>query len=102
MKRIDLKPLTVSGLLECFAEIAIAQDEAELYGDTGKFNRLYDRLEEIERELRRRGEDALLMLVKLYDHPNAQVRLAAAQRSRDIAPDLARQVFEKIIASREY
>lgn len=102
MKRVDLTSFAVNELLERFADIAIAQDEAELYSNIRKVNRLFDRLNEIEMELRGRGDDAALALVEFYNHPNAQVRLASAQRSRDLAPALARKVFEKIIASREY
>jgi hypothetical protein len=53
-----------------------------------------------EKELRRRGREARLALLRLYDHPNMQVRLNAAKRTLGIAPDAARRVLQAISDSK--
>lgn len=56
-------------------------------------------MEEVDKELRRRGPEATLALVQLFDHPNMQVRLQAAKWSLGVAPEAARQVIESISES---
>jgi len=69
-------------------------------GEIGKFNRLYRQMDATEKELRRRGREARLALLRLYDHPNMQVRLNAAKRTLGIAPDAARRVLQAISDSK--
>jgi hypothetical protein len=92
--------LTVEELVARFTAIAIAQDEALLYSDTSKYNRLYDEMDEIDKELRSRGTDARLALAGLYNHPNLQVRMKAAVHTLAIRAD-AREVLQAISDSRE-
>jgi hypothetical protein len=91
-----LKDMTVDQLVDSFAEIGISQYQATMGGETRRFNRLYDQMDLIDRELRSRGRDARLGLLRLYDHPNIQVRLKAATRTLGIAPVAARAVIEAI------
>jgi hypothetical protein len=91
--------MTVDDLLARFAEIGIAQDKALLYDEVATFNRLYRQMDEVDNELRARGPDAHLALLRLYDHPNMQVRLKAAVRTLGVAPLRARQMLETIAAS---
>ncbi|MGH6840677.1 MAG: DUF2019 domain-containing protein, partial [Methylocella sp.] len=42
---------------------------------------------------------AQLALLRLFDHPNMQVRLKAAKRTLGVAPEEARQVIESISES---
>jgi hypothetical protein len=63
-------------------------------GEVGKFNRLFDQMHAVDIELRARGLAARLALLRLFDHPNMQVRLQAAKWSLGVAPDAARQVIE--------
>lgn len=67
-----------------FAEIGIAQDQALLYDEHKKFNRLFSEMNDVDQELRRRGLQARLALLKLFDHPNMQVRLKAAKRTLEL------------------
>jgi hypothetical protein len=96
MTRVNLDQLTTNELVERFAEIGIAQDDALFHDQYGKFNRLYDKMKAIDDELRRRGRDARLVLRTLYMHPNLQVRLQAARWSLGVAPDEARKVIQGI------
>jgi hypothetical protein len=102
MKRSLLRDLSVDQLIDLFANIAIAQDEALLADRIAEYNRFYSQQDAIEEELRRRGRDAAMGLVRFYDHPNVQVRLVSAQRTRDLAPALARKVFETIVKSQHF
>jgi hypothetical protein len=94
--------MSVDELVERFAEIGIAQDQAELMGEIGKFNSLYRQMDATEKELRRRGREARLALLHLYDHPNMQVRLKAAKRTLGVAPEAARKVIQAIYDSKWY
>ena len=81
MKRSRLREMTDEELVEQFAAIAVQQDEALLFDEIAKFNRLYGEMDEIEQELKLRPGDQRRKLGRLYDHPNIQVRLKAATRS---------------------
>lgn len=93
--------MTDDELLDRFVEIALAQDLALLHDRRVEFNRLYERMDEIDGELRRRGTKVRLMLTRLYVHPNLQVRIKAAKRTLGVAPMAARKVLEEIKASGE-
>jgi hypothetical protein len=96
MGQADPKSITVDQLVDCFAEIGVAQDTAELMGETNKFNKLYGQMKDVDTELRARGEDARRALLRLYGHPNMQVRLQAAKKTLAVAPETARHVIEEI------
>jgi hypothetical protein len=102
MKLAKLEQMTTDQLVTRFAEIGIAQDQAELMGEIGKFNSLYRQMDATEKELRRRGQAARLALLRLYEHPNMQVRLNAAKRTLGVAPESARKVIQAIYDSKWY
>jgi hypothetical protein len=102
VKRVKLEEMTIDELVERFAGIGIAQDQAELMGEIGQFNSLYRQMDATEKELRRRGREARLALLRLYDHPNMQVRLNAAKRTLGVAPEAARKVIQEIYDSKWY
>ena len=99
---VPLEQMTTDQLVARFTEIGIAQDQAELMGDIGKFSRLYRQMDATEKELRARGREARLALCGLYDHPNMQVRLNAAKRTLGVAPGAARGVIQSICDSKWY
>lgn len=99
MKQINLRAMTVDQLVDRFAEIGVAQDTAELMGEISKFNKLYGQMKDVDTELRARGEDARRALLRLYNHPNMQVRLQAAKKTLAVAPEAARQLIESISES---
>lgn len=97
-----LERMTTAELVERFAEIGIAQNQALLGLEIAKFNRLFDRMTAVRDELRRRPGDQRSALLILYDHPNAQVRLQAAKVTLAIAPDAGRTLLENLAGSRDY
>lgn len=78
MKRISLQEITTEQLVDRFEALALDQDKALLSEQISKVNRLYDQLEEVEAELKARKGDQRSTLLKLYEHPNPQVRVKAA------------------------
>src|SRR5688572_21697438 len=102
MTRIRLHDMTVEKLVERFVSLALAQDEALLMDEFGKFNKLFFEMQAVNQELKRRDGDQRRALLRLYDHPNAQVRLKAAKTTFAVAPTAARQMLEKVAASKEF
>lgn len=102
VKHAGLKAMTVDQLVDRFAEIGVAQDQALLYDEHKKFNRLFSDMNEVDQELRRRGLETRLALTRLYDHPNMQVRLKAAKRTLGVAPEAARKIIQAIYDSKWY
>jgi len=92
--------MSVDELVERF--VGIAQDQAELMGEIGKFNRLFDQMYAVDIELRARGPAARLALLRLFDHPNMQVRLQAAKWSLGVAPEAARKIIQAVYDSKWY
>lgn len=99
MKQATLKSMTTGQLVDRFAEIGVAQDEALLYDEIGKFNQLFDQMRAVDDELRARGLESRRALLRLFDHQNMQVRLQAAKWSLGIAPEAARAAIESISES---
>lgn len=102
MKRSSLGQLTVNQLVERFAEIGVEQDQALLYDEIAKYNRLFDQMWELVDEPKRREGDQRRALVALYNHPKAQVRLKAAIATLALEPDAARKVLQIISDRDEY
>ena len=96
MKGTNLKEITVPQLVERFTACALGQFKAELYGETEKYNRLYDEIVAIKQELKSRAGDQRRALVPLFTHPNPQVRLMAAQWALAVAPVTARQALQDL------
>jgi hypothetical protein len=85
-----------------FAEIGGKQFEAIELGEIGRFNSLFDEDLKIVEELKLCPGDHRRVLMTLYDHPNAQVRLNAAKSTLAVAPAAARQLIQAIADSKEY
>lgn len=96
MTQKPLDTLTVDELVAEFEEVCLAQDKELRNARLYKKPELIDRLFAIEDELKKRGRDARLTLMRLYDHPNMHVRLKAATDTFAVAPLPARQILEKI------
>lgn len=78
MNRIVLADLSLQQLVQRFTAIALEQSEALRTDRLQKYNKLYDRMEDVRRELKSRNGDRRDALSELMRHPNAQVRLKAA------------------------
>lgn len=102
MKVDLLANMTTSQLTDRFTEIGIAQDRALFAGKIAKFNKLFDAMQDVVSELKRRQGDERRALMALYTFPNAQVRLKAAKATLAIAPIAARDVIETIASSGEF
>jgi hypothetical protein len=102
MSRDNLKSLTSEELVQRFVDIGLAQDEALLYGEIAKFNRLFGQKDDVVQELRGRLGDQRRALLALYDHPNLQVRLNAVKNSLALAPEEGRRVLQAMADSHEY
>lgn len=102
MKREKLNDLTVSQLVERFLALAIAQDEAELNSEIGKYNRLYGEMESVEAELKIRTGDQRKALLPLLNHRNAQVRYMASVATLAVDLQAARRALQIISDRNEY
>lgn len=102
MTRAKNQDMTINELVEQFVAIALAQDEALLVNEIRKYNRLFDDMETVEQELKLRTGDQRRVLRRLYDHPNAEVRLKAAKATLAVAPKAARRVLQTIRERQEF
>jgi ribosomal protein L29 len=102
VKRLKLQDLSVDQLLERFTAIALEQDQAVLMDEIARFNKLFDQMDAVKKELRSRSGDQRRALLALYDHPNIQVRLKAAVGTLAVEPESARKLLQSIADSREY
>jgi hypothetical protein len=92
----------VNQLVERFIAIALDQYDALLDDEHAKYNRLYEQMDAITRELKHRTGDQRRALIRLHDHPNAQVRLKSAIATLALVPEAARQTLQTISDRNEY
>jgi hypothetical protein len=102
MKAVSLEEMTTHQLVVRFAELAIGQFNAELFGETEKYNRLSGEIVAIEAELKSRPGDQRGALVQLLSHPNPQVRLMAAEMTLAVAPSESRQTLQALWDRKEF
>jgi hypothetical protein len=102
MKQTKLHEMSSEQLVECFAAIGVEQEKALLWNEIAKFNRLYSQKRAVAEELKSRPGDQRRMLIRLYDHENAQVRLNAATATLAVFPEAARHKIETIASSRKF
>lgn len=97
MKASSFEGVPVSELVSKFRDAALAQFETRFEdGGVDKYNRLYDELNDIEAELRRRPGDQRQALTSLYTHENAEVRLKAAFATHMVDPAGSWAVLEAL------
>jgi Domain of unknown function (DUF2019) len=99
MKRVELTDMSIASLVERFAEIGVAQDQALLGGEIAKFNRLFQKMMDVSNELKSREGDQRRALMVLYNYPSIQVRLKAAKHTLAVAPIEARNQLEAIAST---
>jgi hypothetical protein len=93
--------MTAEALVDRFAALASQQGIELDSDDIAEVNRIYQRLKDIAEELKVRPGDQRRELLRLYDHPNLQVRLKAVKATLAVAPDAARQMLQAIAESHE-
>lgn len=96
MKRSRLEDMLSEDLVELFVVIALEQEQAMLYDDNGRYNRLFDKMEAVEAELKSRAGDQRTLLQPLHEHENLQVRLKSALATLAVAPKASRAVLRGI------
>lgn len=96
MKQTELSTMSPANLVERFAEIVVAQDQALLGGEHSKFNRLFRQMMDVANELKAREGDQRRLLLELFNFPNMQVRVQAAKLTLAVAPVEARKQLEAI------
>ena len=99
MKRLELADIPTPDLVNLFAVIGVAQDEALLGGEIAKFNRLYDQMATVSNELSARDGDQRRELRQLYSYDNMQVRLKAAIHTLAVLPEEARKQLQLVAGS---
>lgn len=99
MKRRNINQMTSAELVQEFVEAAVAQDAAELHGQSAKYNRFFKQMMDVTNELRIRDGDQRTQLVELYVHPNLHVRVQAAKLTLAVAPQEARAQLQSIADS---
>lgn len=102
MKHNSVQQMSSRELVESFAELCIAQDQALLYSDIAKVNSLIKQMWDVQDELKSRPGDQRRELVSLFDHENAQVRLMAARANLAVVPAVARSIIEAIANGRKF
>jgi hypothetical protein len=104
----DLKGQPAEALIDLFIEISMQMARAQERFDSTTYNRHFDRMIKVEKELRSRGTDARLALAPLLDYRrpkyrndpgSAQVRLNAAKELFALLPERARATLEELAAS---
>jgi hypothetical protein len=102
MSGVKLGEMTTDQLVDRFMGLALEQDHALLGNEISKVNRLYNQLKDIEGELKVRPGDQRRALLRLYSHPNPQVRLKAVKATLAAAPEVAGRMLRTIAESGEY
>ena len=102
MKRMPVSEMTDNQLVERFLVIAFEQDQAMLYDDNARYNRLYDKMKDVERELKQRPGDQRRVLLPLFEHENLQVQLRAALATLAVAPEASRVVLQRLSDRNRY
>ncbi len=95
-----LSNLTANELIDEFTKNALGMYDSERLMQPRKYDQFCLALIDVNNELKNRPGDGRFALIKLYSHPNIQVRLSAAKLTGGINPAGARKVLEKIAASR--
>lgn len=96
MRPINLTTASVDVLVAYFAELGVAEDEAELRAAQTTINRLVRRRFAVENELKARAGDQRRQLSRYFNHPNIQVQLNAATATLALFPAEARRKIEEI------
>ena len=102
MTRTELRDISTEDLVDLFLRIALDQDNAIRRDDNAAFNRLFDQMDAVKEELKKRPGDQRRALMRLYTHPNVQVRLKSAIATLAIVPEKARSLLQVIADSRDY
>lgn len=93
----DLRALSTSDILGLFEQLCIEQDDAIEGNENARANRLIMRTFALEAEPKSRPGDQRRILMKLFGHPNMQVRLTAARANLAVDYIAARRELQAIV-----
>ena len=102
VKRSEIQSMSIDRLVQRFVEIGEKQDHSLLMDRFAEFNRLYKEKATVVEELKAREGNQRRALLRLYDHPNMQVRLNAVKATLAVAPQQARLALKSIADSHHY
>jgi hypothetical protein len=93
MKQAALNSASNEQLVKLFAEAAITHKELRTAKEA---NRAFDEAVAIAKELKRRGNGALALLIALFESPNPAIRMSAAGLLLPTVPEQAESVLEQL------
>lgn len=102
MTERDFATWNVDDLRERYAELSIQQSAASDSLQMSVVNRLGKEIHEIGNELKSRPGDRGRALMRLFDHPNFNVRLNAGRSLMSVFPEEARMQIQAIADSGKY
>lgn len=85
MKSVNLHDLAVTELVDRLAAIGVQQDKALVVDGVSTYTPLHWQMDAVKKELKGRPGDQRRALLKLFDYPNMQVRLAVAKAMLAVA-----------------
>src|SRR5687768_1129810 len=97
MKNIDINDPTIEALVQAYTIAAAKHGQAADDPDPGPSTQHAAVLEDVYHELRERGREAQLHLLKLLDHSNPDVRLWAASHALEFAPEEGEPVLKELL-----
>ncbi|CAD5297939.1 conserved hypothetical protein [Bosea sp. 62] len=98
----NLKSLSNAEIVNLFERLCIQQYDAMEREEQARVNRLVWRVHDLEMELKSRPGDQRCELMRLFGHPNMQVRLSAAQANLAVDYASARREIQAIKDSKWY
>ncbi len=101
-QRKNLKTLSNAEIVNLFERLCIEQYDAMEREEQTRVNRLVWRIHDLEMELKSRPGDQRYELMRLFGHPNMQVRLSAAQANLAVDYASARREIQDVKDSKWY
>ncbi|MCU4179136.1 DUF2019 domain-containing protein [Bosea sp. BH3] len=101
-QRTNLKALSDTEIVRLFEQLCVEQYDAMEGDENARANRLVRRIWTLEAELKSRPGDQRRVLLKLFGHPNMQVRLSAAWANLAVDYVAARRELQDIADSKWY
>ena len=101
-QRKNLKSLSNAEIVNLFERLCIEQYDAMEGDEQARVNRLVWRIHDLEMELKTRPGDQRYELMRLFGHPNMQVRLSAAEANLAVDYASARRELQAIKDSKWY
>lgn len=98
-QRKNLRLLSNAEIVGLFEQLCIEQYDAMEGNEQARVNRLVWRIHDLAMELKSRPGDQRYELMRLFGHPNMQVRLSAAEANLAVDYASARRELQAIVDS---